>query len=496
MQQFIDSYIGALSGQFYINQVITILLLIVYGLIFVSVIRGKNISVLDYILVYPMALVTYSIAGYTLLSTGISFNKYSVIIVMAVLLILVALLSRKNPFSGINKNTFIYVVIMVILTLVAVSGIIPISATNDSMYFFSEYPRALVHYGKLTSILDNFLTDASQGIAIIGTLPFFYGFDEIYGIQTLLNLNFYFFFAYIVFDYSKSKLNKKLSFVISVMSVFILFTSMPFVLMSRWFMANAFFMEYMAIIVYLAYAYCKNGIQDKADMLILSVLITGLSIMRMEGALNVGVLVLCIMILEYKNRDIVVYLVAPTLVLQALYLYRIFYVLTLHTAIQFMTIEKAYILITFLICIILYTLIIRGRLFTKYEKYYSYILIAGLCLVNGAVLLYDRSDYITNIKAFIGNMIGNSGWGVFVAFSVGVIMLVPKKSIKLNYFDFTAICYILLTLVAGWARGDSLYKSFGDSGNRIMIQAVPIIILVLIIKIVDGLEYWKKEDLN
>ena len=54
MQQFIDSYIATLSGQFFINQVITILLLVIYGVVFVGIIRGKSLSIADYILAYPL----------------------------------------------------------------------------------------------------------------------------------------------------------------------------------------------------------------------------------------------------------------------------------------------------------------------------------------------------------------------------------------------------------------------------------------------------------
>ena len=482
MQQFIDSYIATLSGQFFINQVITILLLVIYGVVFVGIIRGKSLSIADYILAYPLSLLAYSISGYFLLSAGIKFNKYSVIITMALFLIITAVFFRKriNIKSLINKNTLIYIALAVILTLVSVSGIVPVSATNDSMYFFSEYPRALVHYEKIGSILDNFLTDASQGIAIIATLPFFYGFDEIFGVQTLLNINFLAFFAYAVQSYASTRLDKKNTYVITFVSIVMLVTSMPFVLMSRWFMANAFFMEYMAVILYFSYEFSLKEETDRADLLVLAVLITGLSIMM----------------LKFKSKDIALYFLSPVLILQSLYLYRISIKITLHTKIQFMTKEKAVVLIAFLIIIMLYALLIRNRLPEKLEKNYGYLLVLSLISVNLVILVYDRSGYIINLKAFIFNMLKNSGWGLFVPFVIGVFILIPKKSIKINYFDISVVCYILITIIAGWARGDNLYESFGDSGNRIMIQAVPVILFALIVKVTEGLKYWKEENLG
>ncbi|MDO4189942.1 MAG: hypothetical protein Q4D29_13235, partial [Lachnospiraceae bacterium] len=259
-------------------------------------------------------------------------------------------------------------------------------------------------------------------------------------------------------------------------------------------MANAFFMEYMVIVCIVAYKY--SGTAKKQDLIIIAVLLTGLSIMRIEGALYVGVIILCIMMLKYNNLDIVKYFVCPMTVLQILYLLRIFAFMTLHTFAQFMTKEKAIILIAFLAMIIIYNLVVRDRLFAKYKKYYPVVITLGLLVINVLALIYKTDRYIANLKAFSANLLRNSGWGLFVPFVIGVLILVPKKSIKVSYFDYVAICYVLLAVIAGWARGDALVENFGDSGNRIMIQAVPIILFALMVKVIEGLEYWEKESLN
>lgn len=497
---FIQSALAELSLKFYIYQVIAIVLLMVYGLILVTLIRVKCLSLMDLIVSYPLSLLIYSISGYFLLSFGIPFNKYTQVGLM--IFILASLVfAKKDKINeikdavGLNKKMIIiYLLIGTALALLLTSGIVNISVTNDSMYFFSEYPRALVNYGKLNSILDNFLTDASQGVAIIGTIPFLFGFDEIFGILLLMSVNFVIFFAYAVYDNISGFSDKKTAYKMSGLAVLMLLSAMPFVIMSRWLMANTFFMEYMVIVIYLAYKYAKKT--TTADLIILSVFITGLSLMRMEGALNAGVIVLCIMMLEYKNKDVIFYMVCPMIILQGMYLFRIFKILTLHTGIQFMTKEKALILIAFLVCIVIYNALIRGKILLKVQKYYEWILVFGLVFVNVVVLLYDSGDYINNLKSLVLNVLLNSGWGLFAAVIIGVLIIIPKKSIRINYFDIAVVCYVLLTIVAGWARGDSLYVSFGDSGNRILIQVVPALIFAVIIKIAEGLEYWKKEELK
>lgn len=498
MQQFTKNFIGELSLQFYIFQVIVILALILYGFFLVLLMRGRSLRTFDMILAYPISLLMYSISGFFLLSFGISFNRYSLIVMLLLFLAIISVLYRDNLLDLLknskyikNRNIVIFLSVAFILTLICTSGIIPVSLTNDSMYFFSEYPRALIYYGKLNAFLDNFLTDASQGVAVIGTIPFFFGFDEAFGVQALFNLNFIIFFIYSIYEYASKRIDKRRTLLITALAVLLLISSMPFVIMSRWFMANMFFMEYMAIVVYTAYKY--SGTENRSDIILLGILITGLSLMRMEGALNVGVIVLCIMMLEYKNKDIAVFFVSPVLVLQAMYLVRVFVIITLHAGVTFMTKEKAAILIAFLIAIIVYTMTVRKRLFVKLEKYYPWILTGGIAAVNLLILVFDRVNYVTNIKAFAANVLRNSGWGLFVPVIIGVLLLIPKKSFRMNYFDYSVICYILVTFIAGWARGDSLYASFGDSGNRILIQVVPLLIMAVTYKIIEGIEFWKKE---
>lgn len=499
MNELITAFLAEVSTKFYIYQLLTIVFLLAYGVLLVSVILAKKLTVMDYIIAFPLALAMYSIVGYFLLSFGIPFNKYTQIVFMVLVLLKFIFINRKKFSENVFdlRELIIYFAIMVISAAILTSGIVKVSVTNDSMYFFSEYPRALVHYGRLNSILDNFLTDASQGIAILGTLPFFFGFDEIFGILLLLSLNFVVFFAYATYDYVREILDEKYARILSGVSVLMLVTSMPFVIMSRWIMANTFFMQYMVIVLYLAYKYAKdNELNNSRSFIILSILITGLSIMRMEGALNVGVLILCIMMLNINSKDVIKYLLLPMLVLQGMYLFRIFKILTLHTGIQFMTEGKALVLIMFLIGIIVFNAFIRDKMSAKLQKYYAPALVLGLLAINIVVLIVDRATYINNLRAFALNTLLDSGWGLFVPVILAVAIMIPKKSLRINYFDYSTVCYVLLTVIAGWARGDALYVSFGDSGNRILIQVVPLLIFAVIIKIAEGVKHWRKEELE
>lgn len=486
-----------------------ILLLTGYGFLFVCVVKGKAIKLIDMLMSFPIALLMYALTGFFLLSVAIPFNSYTQPLAMVILLLVIWLFSKmllsnkKNAESEIAASTYtldkkvliIWALATAIVVLISTSGIIPVSVTNDSMYYFSEYPRALVNYGNYNMFLDDFLTDASQGVAVIGTIPFLFGFDEIFGLLTFFNIDFIAIFICAVYELATEKLSQRYSIILTLVSTLILITSMPFILMSRWLMANMFFMEYFVMVAFFAYKYSSETVKD-TRLLVLSVLISGISVMRMEGGLYAGVIILCIMMLDFDSKEIALYFVAPVLLLHSLYLARIYLFITLRTGVQFMTKGKAAILLGFLLVILLYNLFIRNKRFMRLQKHYSLLLIVGLLFVNAAVLVYDHSDYIVNIKAYIANLTGNSGWGLFTAFVIAVLIIIPKKSINVNYFDFTLVTYILLAVVAGWARGDVLHASFGDSGNRLLIQAVPLMVLVISLKLRDAVYYMLSEGEN
>lgn len=502
MYQFATDFLKELSTKYWIYQTACIVVLFIYGLLFLFCLRNKKVSAFDIILAYPLSLIIYALTGYALLSFGIPFSRTSIVLAMVFILLLIVSRSflfnrHENKEDTIDVATINVKAMLTVLLCVAAlaglctSGLFKISLTNDSMYYFSEYPRAIVNYGRLTAVMDKFLTDASQGVVVIGTIPFLFGFDEIFGIQNFLTVCFVVFFAYAVHDTIKEKLEQKSHYIVAL-AIVMLIGSMPFLMLSRWLMANLFFMEYMFIAVYLSYKF--RGTSEFPDLAILGVFWVGLSILRMEGALTVGFLILCILMLEYKGKDVVLYMVLPIFILQAAYLYRIFVKLTLHLTIQFMTKGKAILILLFLLCIMVFALFIKDRLPSVIKKYYGALLIAGIIALNMAVLIYDTPLYLGNLSIFAKNFIGNSGWGLMIPMLIGIFILLPKKSLRINFFDNVIIVFLLLSIVASWGRGDILAESFGDSGNRVMMQVVPLLVFAVIIKITDGIVYLREDQ--
>ena len=125
-----------------------------------------------------------------------------------------------------------------------------------------------------------------------------------------------------------------------------------------------------------------------------------------------------------------------------------------------------------------------------------------MILGNGIFYIYDREHYIGNIKAFGANLFRQSGWGMLPYFVIATTVvfaaeyaLIPgekrESSRTSNAFNIVlTIGFILIVLVASFGRGDVLMEDVGDSGNRVLLQITPLIIMMFGELGMSLVKYW------
>ena len=113
----------------------------------------------------------------------------------------------------------------------------------------------------------------------------------------------------------------------------------------------------------------------------------------------------------------------------------------------------------------------------------------ALLLGNAVLFVYKRDLYIGNLKAFYANLFRQSGWGMLPYFVITLTvmlvieyMLIYKKTGRgidaANDFNITLLAgFVLMTIAASFGRGDVLAEAVGDSGNRVLLQIVPLVVL-------------------
>ncbi len=546
MEAWLNDYLSGYRTAFFVNQTLAIVMLFVAGFLFMLLVKREAAGIFGALLYYPLGLSLYTLAGVILLTADIKLNRRNMITTVLILLalsyaisiVMKAIASGRLSMSlswfairlpGL-KPLLIVLFVAVLTACLSCTGIFSVIISQDSMYRYSLYPEAIVRYKHLRREFNVFLTDVGLGGAVIGTLPYLFGFNETFGIQTALNLDFLAVFGFAVRE-ARLRHGKKDEAAIMgrslpedipgncrknmgvyiALSLFILITSMPFTIMSKWAISNMYFMEFLFICTFTSVAFKEEG--RKENIIILSALTIMLSSLRMEGMIYVLLLMLFYaaekapqgllikqaetsasvkpMTDAYPGALLSNLILLPCFFLYGLYYYRISF-MDIDAPYTFLTPQKAMLQLAAIGLLYIFLCIKKMRFFAVIDRHLKAMILAGLLAVNVLLLIMDRELYITDIKAYYYNLTHQSGWGVFPVFCIAAaaillfLVLTEKKDrpdagirYVLSDMDFLVLSYLLVTLVAGFARGDALQENIGDSGNRILMQMVPLTVYAI-----------------
>ena len=111
--------------------------------------------------------------------------------------------------------------------------------------------------------------------------------------------------------------------------------------------------------------------------------------------------------------------------------------------------------------------------------------------MNLALMVLIRGRYLNNLHMFYINLRLRAGWGYFpfiiaALLVLTVIMAVADRQYALSFFDSLMISYVLGVLIVAFGRGDDLRKGVGDSGNRVLLTAVPLIVFAIALRLAGG----------
>lgn len=501
-----DLLLSNLSSGFFTKQVFTILFLFVVGVAFLYGIREQMKERWIYLLAYPTGLAIWCISGFLLLTLGIPFSLLSELITIAVILFVAwAVTVREHRFMeprAVIERPFwkLLTISVVVLAIAAIatSGIISISISNDSMYYYMYYPEVFAKEGAYLSSYDVFLSDVGPMAALIGTIPALLGFDQFYGIQQVFQINFILLFGLFVYERAEGKLQRRTQLVLSIGSLLFLMSATPYMVVSKWILANVYVMGYSFILFGLAYkisAERELGEEYKKDFLVVMMVFSAMvSMLRMEGGMLMCFLILCISTLQYKNRELLFCFLIPASVMPCLYYIRYFVFLKVSPVYAFLTWQKAAVAVGIMILLGHYIGVIRGRYFVRLQKRTGLLILAGLLLANAGLFLIAPSDFVVVIRAFWQNFAYQEGWGymiyLLIICYIVLFFATPKEDHlagdhDIKYENLVFIGYILFTLAVSFARGGGLRRGIGDSGNRVMLQVVPFLIFALICKVIE-----------
>lgn len=489
LETFVADYLAKTAGIYYVRQLFVICCLFVFGAILSDALLRKEESwVMRSLLAFPIGLSAFCVTAYVMLVAGIPFNRLSVCAVVIAEAVGTVLINRKSYAAKLSREQIKHMLtatgVLIAAGAVATSGFIGVSISNDTMYYFRRYPDAIVHFGGLRESFDFFLTDTGLGAVAIDTLPALFSFNESFGIRELFQMDFVAFFAVCVYDRSKRYLSGRNRVIAAILITTVLAVSTPFVILGHWALANMYFMEMFFIVAYRLVSAQDDRIGAEALMLV------ALALFRIEGTLFVVWLVICVSIFTKFGKKLALFGVLPMAVLFSSYCLKIFVQFYLYDNIyHFLTPLKAVMLVGVIVCAGIFIAFIQPHLPEKISRRLPVLAIGAMVLGNVALLFLNSTLYIGNLKAFAANQFRQSGWGMMPYLVIAMtILLVIEYGLAYrkdhttmdpaNYFNITLLIgYFLITIAASYGRGDVLDEAVGDSGNRVLLQIVPIVVM-------------------
>ena len=484
-----DLIVSQVSAWAYCRQVLTVLAVFLYGYVCVSFLCPSCKIIRRAVLAFPAGLGLFSVSAFLLLVLSVPYNVISVV-TMCVLaeagIVFCAVRFGKTdkkayiaPDQDLKKMLLLLAVV-VLAAAFACSGVLKISLSNDSVYNYSFYPRLLVYFGKLRVNYDVFLTDVGQGTALINTLPFLFGFEESFGLQHMLNFSFLAAFWMALYERTDTE-KKALRILLPCAGVLLLLSALPYLILSKWILANDYFAVFMFLCtVLIDDVRYRDGVQENTDMheelRLLWILVPALSLLRIEGGVFVAFFVLCASTQRLGSRDLVFGMLVPSMILQGLYTFKIFCTMEITAPYAFLTPKKAGMMLLLMAFVLLYLLFVRNRRFLKIQSHLGLLIIAALCLINLLLLIRDPGAYFGNLKAFLDNLLYRGGWGLLPATVVALYLVSIRRSFRFGYTDLMAFGYFLYVLAVSFMREGDLHPGVGDSGNRVLLQVVPLLL--------------------
>ena len=488
LETMITEYLAGSSATYYVRQCAVIVAIFIFGSILCDLFLKKDTNLLmRAVIAYPTGLSAFVVTAYAMLTFGIPYSTLTVTAAVLIEAGTALFLNRKSLADSVAKDTIRRMIITLgaslLVSLIACSGLIPVYISNDTMYYFKRYPECIVHYGALRDQFDSWLTDTGLGSVCIETLPSLLGFGESFGIREAFHINFLVFFGSTVYARSRQYLEGKNRIATAVIVTVLLAMTTPFLILGHWALANMYFMELFFIAAYTAFD-VPGSTGTFSTMLI------ALSLLRMEGTLFAVWLVLCIALYTELGKKLSLYVLFPVALLFGLYCRKIFFDFYLFDDIYvFLTPQKAILLIAAVVLAAIWLLIVP-QLPKGFTRLLPVIYIAGAVAANAMLAVRNSELYLGNLRTFGANLFGQSGWGMLPHLLIGMTLILVIEYLiryikrdggvrKSNQVNITlTLGFILMALVASFGRGDALSDYIGDSGNRVMLQVVPLIVMM------------------
>ena len=201
----------------------------------------------------------------------------------------------------------------------------------------------------------------------------------------------------------------------------------------------------------------------------------------------VFVIALTLSVLPFGKRDMLILYGLPLALMELSYYGTIYLKIGVDPLYSFLSIKTVLMMAGLIFLYFVYIIFVRERLDKGIVLLLLFIaLLAG----NLGLLAINHSRYIADIRAFILNIRLGNGWGIFVIVMAIYAVLFLAELIKLKGRDlspelFLPAALVLTIFAVCFARGGVLAVRTSDSGNRVLMEIVPLLTFAVYSRIIN-----------
>lgn len=474
--------VNDITSGYKLRQILVAVLMFIIGYILAQCIFEKQSDIVKAIWAMPISVVAWSMCSVVILFIRLPYIR-SLMLGVVLILIFVVTYLRRDYIKKINLASMCrYIIWCVGLSIFFSTGIIPTIMSSDSYYYVMQYGEVIAKTGSLSfDTAGATMTWTGISSALISALACFGGFETITVIHNLLITSLLCCFCLTMMKQLENfGLDKKFATFWAIIFTIMLMIIPAFELLAFWVISNTYCMVYIFFLMIGLKIYISQECENSGLLMLLSMIVSWLALSRAEMSVCMACMVCLISVLPVQKRDMLI-LAVPMTILQLLYLIELDYQqhISERTVYDSMLTPQiqAIMLLALMGCII-YSLFIESKIFKQIRNRMSVILFVGIPLLYVGIYFMNNEKFIESIKS-IGFNFTTQYWG-YAPFIILILIMVVIWNKKNNYWMVFSAGYILINLALCLGRKQPLRDGYGDSCNRIMMSAIPIIFFALI----------------
>lgn len=500
-----DYYAEIALGSVYwyqLRQILSILLLYLFGYLFMKGIQHRLSDLWCHIMAFPSAVCLWCFMSQFLLLADFTYRIWRVLFLMTAFIALCYLIRR------IRKVPTAFCVRTLLPSLAVVTGIACLCSTGycyivlnyDSYFYFSDYGKALMtlmSYKDIVSKNSFVMTNIGQFLPLVSAYTTRWGLDTMIPLQCFMLINTLTAYAVCIYQAAVKAFRAKKAGIYTAGFVILLLSCTPFFLFSNWILSNTWIAFYLFLLFWLNLTYdpAHPGVDYALLFCGFSVAVT---MLRKDGIIFICFLFVCCSYRLYrrlsdasqKSRRLhsagLALIFLPSGLYQLFYLYYLTHIIhattTLSVGTSLLDGRLRLLLTLGILATMAYLFLLHGFIERLLKHRLPYIFTAGLFGVFALFVLKERALLLDFIDVWFRNLFGTAfGFALF-----GILLLVCLILLCRPVYDdslFFVVGYLLVMLIIYWNKGN-LEQNIDNSGLRALYQILMTFYAAAAIKII------------